>query len=1825
MGRSKPFKQTTKSTSVINFWINPNNQITTSGIAAANYEIRKVIQQALFSSSTSDQLWNAINNPGASYVLFLHIIGDTFSREGVRLHHFHRKSATPCSFGGKATWQSLYDTVEHFKAIKIDPAQPGYIESGKRVIIRSVRVEIEEEIHVGGAGKRFTKPDSFPITDIHYAREAKLRLQYGDLRTGEDPNLNNNCAFRAIFDQLTGTDDKKWFKENFNLKLIRKEFNLPQQCKISPQDLIRICEARKFYVEIIIVRGMEWNKAEYTSIECNKELCTDLRHRRVILHTDVEHYYVGTVGKTLGSTGDSECINCGERVPDKDAIHHQLIHKLKAEFKVPFDLPSTAILPEEGESFEQHSERHTSIFVKIFKEFYDDENSDNILGIMGPGGCGKSYVVKKFKELYPDIDVRCIAMTGVAAQNIEGVTYHSFMMKLRSMTDLPDLIIIDEISLVSANDMDKIHEALMKKTGYNSVMGGIKTIVMGDFLQLPPYSGDGKDVKPCLNSEVIYKHLHTVPMLYGFRYKDDPDFYKLLLQLRSSHISKKEFLRAGFGMLRKHEWIHNYTPENRPTMLVIKNKRRKELEDEAREYDMSMEGIKVDHVSINITKIIPDNDGTKLSLMQQKLCGSFKGRIERDVAHPQNRRGENLSFETALSKSEFDCIINTDKKYFYVGEKLMTLKNNCDDEKLLMNGSEVTFHSIQRNGEDEFMIVKNKDGNLCSIPKVTRGCNIDGSFYYCDGFPIQSAIVSTIFKAQGKTYSSIVVDIPNIGNVAYKHLYYVAISRCITAKTVNFMVRPSYSSTIEGLELVYERFYSPKRNVKPLIEHNACMVNVMKYTETGGPIRLVPDLDRYLDLKNSSSFPNPNNGKFWTQSLPAKASSMEQHRKLLTGNIIVFDIETGAQVGFEDHQKHFNDDDERIFHESSMRHDQTPWLISFLHIRDARIIWMKDELRNAENQKMEQHLIDTLRLLVDLQDTDTGIVHIQLDRDEGDYCQIHFVTYLMYECYRLEYFKKLRLNQLRFGGNNANLSRYDRLPCTVVGFNSDNFDSKSIIYAMEQAKTKVPDRLFPFIIPNSGSAITKLICKSTSRDKYGNLLTTHDLFRYMGCVYGLKATHESLIAKPYGSNPDKFEEFVDLYTHDTVLSRNILKHGKMGKGEFPHLLTQQKGYPVTLSKEVKLYPLKYYPDNMHSEVIDEDSRRFSIYHKAREYMNGDIYCLLGAYMAANESLGQDLCIPILNLNTAQQKTTANFLMTGSDIPGLVKQRRTDVYGEKTDFDTRFSLPNTLVQDFTNKSTYGGKTLARRIEWNHREGDGTYNQQDESGMYSAAQQNCNYPYGSHQYTSDRSYCDRALKSYNMMANGDCMKDPGKTDFPFMYIADVTIQIPTLCIDPTLPFRDMNGEVNWGVSDEMSNGVRRQHLTSIHLGTLKNMGGKILHIHSLVFWYKYGPVYERYVRKLNKIKYTTKDPVKKLMAKLDTNALYGASLKQDVATVTETYRYHSEYEELCKSKIDPLQLIDRCELDNGLTRIVAMKRADLAETSSRPTYVGAFVLAHSQYKLNKLEMVAFGPTFIPKTLADARDGLIHQPLYGDTDSLYLHNTHIDRLVQHASTPGGVNYLYDTKSIVDPKQPTVDELVDKLGRYCDEVANDNGCADLVDYEEGIYTTVHEFACGAPKAYTCAYQMPNGEMVYKNSIKGVKRDSKIALMHPGMDRKRALEETEIRFNKKSKLVHEQVYEAIVNDNVYLSTRYDGAMKNFGLMPQAYEKTTDQYGVTSSRQPNTYSNTNVNRDVFKQVNTRRRFLTSEEVSFLQLDEYNSSRILVPTGWNSDGALFNLV
>ena len=104
--------------------------------------------------------------------------------------------------------------------------------------------------------------------------------------------------------------------------------------------------------------------------------------------------------------------------------------------------------------------------------------------ITGQAGTGKSHLIRQLKEQLKQNgkSFQCIAPTNLAALNINGITVHKFVSKLKNMKSLYqmnlDYLFLDEVSM--------LQEIFYKFLISLQRITNVKFIIAGDFRQLPP-------------------------------------------------------------------------------------------------------------------------------------------------------------------------------------------------------------------------------------------------------------------------------------------------------------------------------------------------------------------------------------------------------------------------------------------------------------------------------------------------------------------------------------------------------------------------------------------------------------------------------------------------------------------------------------------------------------------------------------------------------------------------------------------------------------------------------------------------------------------------------------------------------------------------------------------------------------------------------------------------------------------------------------------------------------------------------------------------------------------------------------------------------------------------------------------------------------------------------------------------------------------------------------------------------------------------------------------------------------------------------------------
>ena len=139
--------------------------------------------------------------------------------------------------------------------------------------------------------------------------------------------------------------------------------------------------------------------------------------------------------------------------------------------------------------------------VKNVVKNYRNQETEQIIGYVGgPGGTGKSQVIKSIVELHKRLkmknSLKLCANTGTAAKHIGGSTTTTLFgfgsqkntAKLQNIFEKVSTIILDEVSMVGCRQLVKIANSLTraKCADPNLPFGGVDIIFFGDFIQFSP-------------------------------------------------------------------------------------------------------------------------------------------------------------------------------------------------------------------------------------------------------------------------------------------------------------------------------------------------------------------------------------------------------------------------------------------------------------------------------------------------------------------------------------------------------------------------------------------------------------------------------------------------------------------------------------------------------------------------------------------------------------------------------------------------------------------------------------------------------------------------------------------------------------------------------------------------------------------------------------------------------------------------------------------------------------------------------------------------------------------------------------------------------------------------------------------------------------------------------------------------------------------------------------------------------------------------------------------------------------------------------------------
>jgi len=407
---------------------------------------------------------------------------------------------------------------------------------------------------------------------------------------------------------------------------------------------------------------------------------------------------------------------------------------------------------------------------------------ENNVFLTGGAGVGKSYTTTEIIRLYrsqSDEQVVALGSTGVSAVNIGGFTIHSFFVfgissnfeeldqndkrsrsrlsELKKILKATDLIIIDEISMVSSNMMEMISYRL-------SSMGYLgKLLFVGDFFQLPPVQKFGA------NNDLFGEKL------YAFESDAWSSFSPVVIELTEM----KRTSDAEFTHILHKVRVGQCDTEVSNYMMRLSNTQMKD------ENPTFLFGRNAEVNSTNKNKL------AAVEAEEHLLFASFEehqGKIhEKRLASWKNI----LPVEEQLLLKIGVPVLFTINKWGKYANGERGIIQRIEEDYIIVEKEEI-FVRVERHDFDLLEMKSNDKGKVTSTKVATLS-----------QFPLKLAYAVTIHKSQGMSIDNLVC---NVDNIFAPSQFYVAISRAIDPKNLRLdFNRGNLANYLQGVIKVDQR------------------------------------------------------------------------------------------------------------------------------------------------------------------------------------------------------------------------------------------------------------------------------------------------------------------------------------------------------------------------------------------------------------------------------------------------------------------------------------------------------------------------------------------------------------------------------------------------------------------------------------------------------------------------------------------------------------------------------------------------------------------------------------------------------------------------------------------------------------------------------------------------------------------------------------------------------------------------------------------------------------------------------------------------------------
>lgn len=421
--------------------------------------------------------------------------------------------------------------------------------------------------------------------------------------------------------------------------------------------------------------------------------------------------------------------------------------------------------------------------------------------LTGPGGTGKSYIIKHIVESCKTNNISCAitAMTGVAASLISGQTLHKWSglglmdRRIETMVGIirnneqvldrwtsTQVLVIDEVSMMNQEMFELLHVVFCKIRGNKEFYGGIQVIFCCDFAQLAPINGNYAFESPLWQKELSSNTIYLNQILR----QDNPEFIQMLGEIRLGIVTETSRLSLNSRLNKKAEG------PIQPTILYPHR------------------------------KAVEETNNRKLDELkyEKRLFTAKDTKYEFSSKTTKNATAKDT--ETLEERSP--------KKITLCEQAQVMLSVNIDTERGLVNGSRGIVTGFTGGNPDVLF----DNGKRLTITPNTFECQTQTCIIRRVQIPLVLAWATTIHKCQGSTLTHAVTDLRDAFCNAQG---YVTLSRL---------------KSLDGLYLIGIDYSKIKCDSRVKVYYD-CLSKNTPYPNTKNAVHI---LENYLDNVNSACY-----------------------------------------------------------------------------------------------------------------------------------------------------------------------------------------------------------------------------------------------------------------------------------------------------------------------------------------------------------------------------------------------------------------------------------------------------------------------------------------------------------------------------------------------------------------------------------------------------------------------------------------------------------------------------------------------------------------------------------------------------------------------------------------------------------------------------------------------------------------------------------------------------------------------------------------------------------------------------------------------------------